>query len=116
MILQEYDDDALVTTTQVAALFGVKPKTVIEWAKAGELASIRRSSGQGRFRVADVRALLVRSRSADFGTARLVRWRRLELRGSRRRVPAGPRSGVSAEAAGCAPREETSADPIRLHV
>jgi predicted site-specific integrase-resolvase len=39
------DIDRLLTPTEVASMFGVDPKTVTTWAKAGKLSSIRTLGG-----------------------------------------------------------------------
>lgn len=49
---------ALLTPSEVAALFRVDPKTVTRWAKAGKLTSIRTLGGHRRYRSAEVMALL----------------------------------------------------------
>jgi excisionase family DNA binding protein len=51
-------DDALLTPAEVAALFGVDPKTVTRWAKAGKLSSIRTLGGHRRYRADEVRRFL----------------------------------------------------------
>jgi len=51
-------EDALLTPSEVAALFRVDPKTVTRWAASGRLASIRTPGGHRRFREPEVRALL----------------------------------------------------------
>ena len=48
----------LMTPGEVAALFRVDPKTVVRWAAAGRLPSIRTPGGHRRFAEADVQALL----------------------------------------------------------
>lgn len=50
--------DALLTPGEVASLFGVDPKTVTRWAKAGKLHAIRTLGGHRRFRESEVRAYL----------------------------------------------------------
>ena len=50
--------DRLLTPGEVAALFGVDPKTVSRWATAGRLPSIRTPGAQRRFLESEVRALL----------------------------------------------------------
>ena len=52
------DTSPLLTAAEVAALFGVDPKTVARWAQAGEITSIRTPGGHRRFPQAQVRALL----------------------------------------------------------
>lgn len=50
--------DWLLTRAEVAALFGVRPATVSQWAKSGRLPAIRTLGGHRRFRYGDVVALL----------------------------------------------------------
>lgn len=50
--------EPLLTPSEVAALFRVDPKTVVRWAQAGRLSSIRTPGGHRRFREAEVMALL----------------------------------------------------------
>lgn len=52
------DGDALLTPSEVAALFRVDPKTVTRWARAGKLTSLRTLGGHRRYRESEVRALL----------------------------------------------------------
>jgi excisionase family DNA binding protein len=53
-ILDGYDGDALLTTTEVAALFRVDRRTVARWSNEGKLLAIRTLGGHRRFRVRDV--------------------------------------------------------------
>ena len=46
--------EILLTPREVAELFGVDPKTVTRWAKAGKLTSIRTLGGHRRFRKSEV--------------------------------------------------------------
>jgi excisionase family DNA binding protein len=46
--------EVLLTPREVAELFGVDPKTVTRWAKAGKLTSIRTLGGHRRFRKSEV--------------------------------------------------------------
>ena len=48
------DAEILLTPREVAELFGVDPKTVTRWAKAGKLTSIRTLGGHRRFRKSEV--------------------------------------------------------------
>jgi len=48
------DAEILLTPREVADLFGVDPKTVTRWAKAGKLTSIRTLGGHRRFRKSEV--------------------------------------------------------------
>jgi excisionase family DNA binding protein len=58
MTAQSTQSEALLTPSEVAALFRVDPKTVTRWAKAGKLSSIRTLGGHRRYRETEVRALL----------------------------------------------------------
>jgi excisionase family DNA binding protein len=50
--------DELLRSHEVAVLFDVTDRTVINWAAAGKLPSIRTAGGHLRFRGEDVMALL----------------------------------------------------------
>lgn len=50
--------DRLLKPPEVARLFGVDPKTVTRWAKAGRITSVRTPGGHHRFREVEVLALL----------------------------------------------------------
>lgn len=50
--------ERLLTSGEVARMFRVDPKTVIRWAKAGRITSIRTPGNHRRFRESEVRALL----------------------------------------------------------
>jgi excisionase family DNA binding protein len=58
---QEPDREQWLTPAEVAALFGVHPKTVTRWAKSRRLAFIRTLGGHRRYRLSDVRKLLSES-------------------------------------------------------
>ena len=49
--------EVLLTPREVADLFGVDPKTVTRWAKAGKLTSIRTLGGHRRYRKSEVEEL-----------------------------------------------------------
>ena len=57
-ITQERDGDRLLPPSEVARRFGVGPRTVTEWAKAGKLGYRRTVGGQRRYPESEVRALL----------------------------------------------------------
>jgi len=48
--------DELLTPREVAAVFGVDPKTVTRWAQQGKLPFVRTLGGHRRFPAAEVRA------------------------------------------------------------
>ena len=50
--------ERLLTSAEVAAIFGVDPKTVSRWALRGRIPSVRTPGRHRRFREAEVRALL----------------------------------------------------------
>ena len=50
--------DRLLTPREVAALYGVNPKTVTRWAAAGRIPSIKTPGGHRRYPESVVRALL----------------------------------------------------------
>src|SRR5205814_1080552 len=50
--------EALLTPSEVAALFRVNPKTVTRRARAGKLTAIRTLGGHRRFRVSEIRRCL----------------------------------------------------------
>ena len=52
------DQDALLTPSEVAAMFRVNPKTVTRWARAGKISAIRTLGGHRRFRASEIRRLL----------------------------------------------------------
>ena len=54
-----FDQEVLLTPSEVASLFCVVPKTVARWAKAGKLTSIRTLGGHRRYKESEVKALLI---------------------------------------------------------
>ncbi|MGD9527214.1 BldC family transcriptional regulator [Pseudonocardia sp.] len=52
--------DRLLTPGEVAALFGVDPRTVARWATSGRIGALRTPGGHRRYRESDVRRLLGR--------------------------------------------------------
>jgi excisionase family DNA binding protein len=55
---RQSESEALLTPSEVAALFRVDPKTVTRWAKAGKISSIKTLGGHRRYREVEVRRLL----------------------------------------------------------
>ena len=53
-----FEDDALLTPSEVAAMFRVNPKTVTRWARAGKISAIRTLGGHRRFRASEIRSFL----------------------------------------------------------
>lgn len=53
-------DDDLLTSAEVAALFGVDRRTVVLWAKGGRIRALRTPGGQHRFRAEEILSLFVR--------------------------------------------------------
>jgi excisionase family DNA binding protein len=51
-------DDDLLTSAEVANLFGVDRRTVVLWAKRGRIPALRTPGGQHRFRADEIRGLL----------------------------------------------------------
>ncbi|MEV2278369.1 BldC family transcriptional regulator [Nocardiopsis sp. NPDC049922] len=52
------DTPELLTSSEVARLFRVDPKTVTRWAEAGKLSTIRTLGGHRRYPASQVHALL----------------------------------------------------------
>ena len=63
--LKTLDDDALLSATQVAEIFGVERRTVLTWAMRGQLPAQRFTKRTIRFRAADVRAHLAGAGAAS---------------------------------------------------
>jgi excisionase family DNA binding protein len=57
---QPEQQNRLLTSGEVAALFRVDPKTVTRWAAEGRIGSIRTPGGHRRYRESEVRAALLR--------------------------------------------------------
>lgn len=49
--------ERLLTPAEVATLFGVDPKTVTRWARAGRLTAVRTLGGHRRYHPGEVEAL-----------------------------------------------------------
>jgi excisionase family DNA binding protein len=56
-------DDDLLTSAEVASLFGVDRRTVVLWAKRGRIPALRTPGGQHRFRAEEIRSLLEKNES-----------------------------------------------------
>jgi excisionase family DNA binding protein len=56
-------DDDLLTSAEVASLFGVDRRTVVLWAKRGRIPALRTPGGQHRFRAEEIRSLLEKNQS-----------------------------------------------------
>ncbi|SDE46809.1 BldC family transcriptional regulator [Glycomyces harbinensis] len=52
------ESEALLTPSEVAAMFRVDPKTVTRWAKAGKISAIRTLGGHRRYRESEIRSLI----------------------------------------------------------
>ncbi len=52
------DVPELLTPHEVASMFGVDPKTVTRWARAGRITAIRTLGGHRRYVGSEVRALI----------------------------------------------------------
>ncbi len=63
--MEAYDDDALLTPSEVAAMFRVNPKTVTRWARAGKISAIRTLGGHRRFRASEIRQFLEQTEDAE---------------------------------------------------
>jgi excisionase family DNA binding protein len=59
--------EPLLTPAEVASMFGVDPKTVTRWAKAGKLGSIRTLGGHRRYFGTEVQALITTGRAGAAG-------------------------------------------------
>lgn len=62
---QEHNADALLTPSEVAALFRVNPKTVTRWARSGKITAIRTLGGHRRFRASEVRQYLEQAEHSE---------------------------------------------------
>ena len=56
--MEPHDDEALLTPSEVAAMFRVNPKTVTRWARAGKISAIRTLGGHRRFRASEIQKFL----------------------------------------------------------
>jgi excisionase family DNA binding protein len=64
----EGPDDDLLTSAEVATLFGVDRRTVVLWAKRGRIPALRTPGGQHRFRADEIRGLLEEHEGGDGAT------------------------------------------------
>jgi excisionase family DNA binding protein len=53
-----FDGSCPLTPKEVAVMFGVKPKTITDWANTGKLTFVRTLGGHRRYRTDEVRWLL----------------------------------------------------------
>ncbi len=53
-----YDEEALLTPSEVAAMFRVNPKTVTRWARSGKISAIRTLGGHRRFKASEIKEFL----------------------------------------------------------
>jgi excisionase family DNA binding protein len=58
---QKAKPERLMRPAEVAALFGVNPKTITRWARIGKLPSIRTRGGHRRFASEDIFKILSES-------------------------------------------------------
>jgi excisionase family DNA binding protein len=65
---RERGDDDLLTSAEVASLFGVDRRTVVLWAKRGRIPALRTPGGQHRFRADEIRGLLERHEGGNDAT------------------------------------------------
>jgi excisionase family DNA binding protein len=61
----EVSDDDLLTSAEVASLFGVDRRTVVLWAKRGRIPALRTPGGQHRFRADEIRGLLAKHEGGE---------------------------------------------------
>jgi excisionase family DNA binding protein len=59
--------EKLMTPAEVAAAFGVNPKTVTRWAKSGKLAAVRTLGGHRRYMEREVRTLHAQTSTQRMG-------------------------------------------------
>jgi excisionase family DNA binding protein len=59
------DGETFLRPGEVAAIFGVQPRTVVRWAQDGRLPSIRTPGGHTRFHADAVRALVAERERTD---------------------------------------------------
>lgn len=59
--MEPEEEDALLTPSEVAAMFRVNPKTVTRWARAGKISAIRTLGGHRRFRASEIRQFLAQT-------------------------------------------------------
>jgi excisionase family DNA binding protein len=64
----EASNEDLLTSAEVASLFGVDRRTVVLWAKRGRIPALRTPGGQHRFRADEIRGLLQRHEGGNDAT------------------------------------------------
>jgi excisionase family DNA binding protein len=52
------DPERLLTPSEVASIFGVNPKTVTRWARAGRIGCVKTLGGHRRYRASEIHRLL----------------------------------------------------------
>jgi len=57
--------EALLTPSEVAAMFRVNPKTVTRWARAGRISYIKTLGGHRRFKASEIQQLLAEAGQPD---------------------------------------------------
>ncbi len=62
--MSDVSQEALMTPSEVAEYFGVDPKTVTRWARAGKLSAVRTLGGHRRYPRREVHALRERESSS----------------------------------------------------
>lgn len=60
-----YDEEALLTPSEVAAMFRVNPKTVTRWARSGKISAIRTLGGHRRFKASEIKEFLAQVEEED---------------------------------------------------
>ena len=63
--MEPEEEDALLTPSEVAAMFRVNPKTVTRWARAGKISAIRTLGGHRRFRASENRQFLAQTEETE---------------------------------------------------
>lgn len=66
LLSREFQQETLLTPSEVAEIFRVDPKTVTRWAKAGKLQAVRTLGGHRRYRKSEVLELLSQLQVSEF--------------------------------------------------